>query len=224
LGGQDRKVSEQGNSTGHPCVALLFAFWKVVRSSPTSSRRRTHRFKALPPASFLVETFERTEVVGTATTRGTERCAGDRLHRLGRTLAESSAKRDWRTKLRLMKNYTEVLCSILVAGICRVRFAAYKPNCKKSGKNRTMNDKAISTFPRSLRGPVSFCHSRRGRENDCFLSPLSKRGSAFRCSGNSGHCRNRIFSRTSIMATTHRCRAGNHRPVSSAQIARPRDS
>src|ERR1700693_1374813 len=41
---------------------------------------------------------------------------------------------NWRTKLRLMKNYTEVLCSILVATICTVRFAADKLNCKKAAK------------------------------------------------------------------------------------------
>ena len=42
---------------------------------------------------------------------------------------------------KLMKNYTKILFSILIAMICTTTFAADKPaGCKKSGKNCPMND------------------------------------------------------------------------------------
>jgi len=40
----------------------------------------------------------------------------------------------------LMKNYTKILFSILVAAVCTVTFAADKPYCKKTGKNCPMNN------------------------------------------------------------------------------------
>lgn len=43
-------------------------------------------------------------------------------------------------KTNLMKNYTKILFSILMAAICTVAVAADKPSCKKSGKNCPMND------------------------------------------------------------------------------------
>ena len=42
-----------------------------------------------------------------------------------------------------MKNYTKILLSILTAAICTIGFAADKPNCKKTGKNRPMNDNKV---------------------------------------------------------------------------------
>jgi hypothetical protein len=39
-----------------------------------------------------------------------------------------------------MKDYTKILCSILVAVVCTISFAADKPNCSKTGKNCPMND------------------------------------------------------------------------------------
>lgn len=38
-----------------------------------------------------------------------------------------------------MKHYSKILFSILVAAMCTVSFAADKPNCNKTGKNRPMN-------------------------------------------------------------------------------------
>jgi hypothetical protein len=40
-----------------------------------------------------------------------------------------------------MKNYTKILCSILMAMICTTGFAAEKKGCKATGKNCPMNDK-----------------------------------------------------------------------------------
>ena len=40
----------------------------------------------------------------------------------------------------VMKNYTKILLSILMAVMCTTAFAADKPNCKKTGKNCPMNN------------------------------------------------------------------------------------
>jgi hypothetical protein len=39
-----------------------------------------------------------------------------------------------------MKDYAKIVLSMMLAGICAVSFAADKPNCKKTGKNRPMNN------------------------------------------------------------------------------------
>ena len=39
-----------------------------------------------------------------------------------------------------MKNYANILFSILIAAMCTVSLAADKPNCKKTGKSCPMND------------------------------------------------------------------------------------
>ena len=57
-----------------------------------------------------------------------------------RSSSFASAQTISRTRLKLMKNYTKILFSIMVAAMCTVSFAADKPNCKKTGKNCPMND------------------------------------------------------------------------------------
>jgi hypothetical protein len=39
-----------------------------------------------------------------------------------------------------MKSYTKILFSFLAAVVCTAAFAADKPTCKKTGKNRPMNN------------------------------------------------------------------------------------
>jgi hypothetical protein len=41
---------------------------------------------------------------------------------------------------KVMKNYTKILMSILVAVMCTTAFAAENASCKKTGKNCPMND------------------------------------------------------------------------------------